>query len=362
MKRITYILQTLLTACIALAACTNEIPYNEQIYSPQLILNAQLNAGEKENYAYLHLSEGNRIGRVTQGSLILYINGESAETPEEISPEELYSDLKGTIDDEQFEQLLHNVYFKKFRITSELHPGDHIRLEAIAENGAYHVSAETTVPHPVEYLHVDTALAYLREYQGDVLHRQYKITLKDLPGEKNYYRLNIAHELRQQVTYWAYDYDAEGNLTQEQRDTLLISVPTTKIINREDVILTDGRPHNYNDEENELFPSIENQYNLFTDSRFTDASATLKVYTPVYENTPPWVFNYIDYHDSQTITVSIYSLNEEQYRYLKALNTLEDDDYDGVLMEAVSIPSNVSGGLGFVGASTCTKFVLQVDE
>lgn len=362
MKRIPYILQTLLAACIALAACTNEIPYNEQIYSPQLILNAQLNVGEKENYAYLHLSEGNRIGRVSQGSLTLYINGKSAETPEEISPEELYSDLKGTIDDEQFEQLLRNVHFKKFRITSELHPGDRIRLEAIAENGAYHVSAETTVPRPVESLQVDTALAYLREYQGDVLHRRYKITLKDLPGEKNYYRLDIAHELRQQVTYWAYDYDAEGNLTKEQRDTLLTSVPTTKIINREDVILTDGRPHNYNDEENELFPSIENQYNLFTDSRFTDASATLKVYTPVYENTPPWVFNYIDYHDSQTITVSIYSLNEEQYRYLKALNTMEDDDYDGVLMEAVSIPSNVSGGLGFVGASTCTKFVLQVDE
>jgi hypothetical protein len=362
MKRIPYILQTLLAACIALAACTNEIPYNEQIYSPQLILNAQLNAGEKENYAYLHLSEGNRIGRVSQGSLTLYINGKSAETPEEISPEELYSDLKGTIDDEQFEQLLRNVHFKKFRITSELHPGDRIRLEAIAENGAYHVSAETTVPRPVESLQVDTALAYLREYQGDVLHRRYKITLKDLPGEKNYYRLDIAHELRQQVTYWAYDYDAEGNLTKEQRDTLLTSVPTTKIINREDVILTDGRPHNYNDEENELFPSIENRYNLFTDSRFTDASVTLKVYTPVYENTPPWVFNYIDYHDSQTITVSIYSLNEEQYRYLKALNTMEDDDYDGVLMEAVSIPSNVSGGLGFVGASTCTKFVLQVDE
>lgn len=184
MKRITYILQTLLSACIALAACTNEIPYNEQARDPQLILNAQLTAGEKVNYAYLHLSEGNRIGRITQGSLTLYINGKAAETPEEISPEELYNNLKGTIDDEQFELLIRNIHFKKFRITSELHPGDHIRLEAIAENGTYHASAETTVPRPVESLQVDTALAYLREYAGDVLYRQYKITLKDLPGEK----------------------------------------------------------------------------------------------------------------------------------------------------------------------------------
>lgn len=360
MKRITYILQTLLSACIALAACTNEIPYNEQARDPQLILNAQLTAGEKTNYAYLHLSEGNRIGRITQGSLTLYINGKVAETPEEISPEELYNNLKGTIDDEQFELLIRNIHFKKFRITSELHPGDHIRLEAIAENGTYHASAETTVPRPVESLQVDTALAYLREYAGDVLYRQYKITLKDLPGEKNYYRLDISHELQQLVTYWTYRYDAGGNLVKEQRDTLLTSIPMTKIINREDIILTDGHPHNYNDEENELFPTTRNKYNLFTDNRFSDASATLKVYTPTYHIEPPYFYDYIDYHNSQTITVSIYSLTEEQYRYQKALNTLDDENYEEVLMEPVSIPTNVTGGLGFVGADSRTQFVLHL--
>ena len=360
MKRITYILQTLLSACIALAACTNEIPYNEQARDPQLILNAQLTAGEKVNYAYLHLSEGNRIGRITQGSLTLYINGKAAETPEEISPEELYSDLKGTIDDEQFELLIRNIHFKKFRITSELHPGDHIRLEAIAENGTYHASAEITVPRPVESLQVDTALAYLREYAGDVLYRQYKITLKDLPGEKNYYRLDISHKLQQLVTYWTYRYDAGGNLVKEQRDTLLTSIPMTKIINREDIILTDGHPHNYNDEENELFPTTRNKYNLFTDNRFSDASATLKVYTPTYHIEPPYFYDYIDYHNSQTITVSIYSLTEEQYRYQKALNTLDDENYEEVLMEPVSIPTNVTGGLGFVGADSRTQFVLHL--
>lgn len=360
MKHISCILQIILVTCIVLTACTNEIPYNEQARDPQLILNAQLTAGEKENYAYLHLSEGNRIGRVTQGSLTLYINGKAVETPEEISPEELYSDLKGTMDNEQFEQLIRNIHFKKFRITSELHPGDHIRLEAIAENGTYHVSAETTVPRPVESLQVDTALVYLREYWGDALYRRYKITLKDLPGEKSYYRLGINHELRQQITYWFYNYDAEGNLVKEQRDTLITSVPATNIINREDIILTDGHPHNYNDEENELFPIMKNKYNLFTDSQFTDASATLKVYTPIYNSTPPQFINYIDYHNSQTITVSIYSLTEEQYRYQKALNTLDDENYEEVLMEPVSIPTNVTGGLGFVGADSRAQFVLHI--
>ena len=207
---------------------------------------------------------------------------------------------------------------------------------------------------------MDTALAYLREYAGDVLYRQYKITLQDLPGEKNYYRLDISHELQQLVTYWTYRYDAGGNLVKEQRDTLLTSVPMPKIINREDIILTDGHPHNYNDEENELFPTTRNKYNLFTDNRFPDASATLKVYTPTYHTEPPYFFNYIDYHNSQTITVSIYSLTEEQYRYQKALNTLDDENYEEVLMEPVSIPTNVTGGLGFVGADSRTQFVLHI--
>ena len=71
-------------------------------------------------------------------------------------------------------------------------------------------------------------------------------------------------------------------------------------------------------------------------------------------------FNYIDYHNSQTITVSIYSLTEEQYRYQKALNTLDDENYEEVLMEPVSIPTNVTGGLGFVGADSRTQFVLHI--
>ena len=44
-------------------ACENEIPYNPGQQNPQLIMNALLNAGQTENLVYLHLSEGNSIGR-----------------------------------------------------------------------------------------------------------------------------------------------------------------------------------------------------------------------------------------------------------------------------------------------------------
>ena len=66
-----------------------------------------------------------------------------------------------------YESLLKSyTLYKLFRLNTPLHPGDNIRLEATAENGKYHASAEVTVPQPIESLHVDTCLAYLREYSG----------------------------------------------------------------------------------------------------------------------------------------------------------------------------------------------------
>ena len=53
-------------------ACENEIPYNPGQQNPQLIMNALLNAGQTENLVYLHLSEGNSIGRINEATLSPY--------------------------------------------------------------------------------------------------------------------------------------------------------------------------------------------------------------------------------------------------------------------------------------------------
>ena len=55
-------------------------------------------------------------------------------------------------------------------------------------------------------------------------------------------------------------------------------------------------------------------------------------------------------------------LTADYYRYLKALNCLDDDDYDTTLMEPVSLPSNVSGGIGFVGVATPREVVITFPE
>lgn len=51
-----------------------------------------------------------------------------------------------------------------------------------------------------------------------------------------------------------------------------------------------------------------------------------------------------------------------EFRYLKALNYLESDNYEEALMEPVIIPSNVKGGLGFVGISSETRMTMQLPD
>ncbi len=358
-----------------LTACENEIPYNPGQQDPQIIMNALLETGQAENDVYLHLGEGYSIEHLNEATLFLYINGKIAETPKAVSPEEIYGHLEGELDKDIYESLLKSIRFKKYRLTSTLHPGDNIRLEATAENGKYHASAEVTVPQPIESLHVDTCLAYLREYSGQTLYRQYKITLQDRPNEKNYYRLDIWNDRSYYCKWKEYLEDENGSLIKVEdedgswhwasipRDTTILAPRQNEIINREDVILTDGHPGNYDDEENELFPTINNKYNIFNDNTFRDSYATLKVYTPLYQEYYPVEGHYY-YHISrkQTITVRLLSITEAEYRYLKALNCLDDGDYDDTLMEPISLPCNVIGGLGFVGVCSESRVIIELPE
>ncbi|WP_343100664.1 DUF4249 family protein, partial [Bacteroides uniformis] len=51
-----------------------------------------------------------------------------------------------------------------------------------------------------------------------------------------------------------------------------------------------------------------------------------------------------------------------EYRYLKALNCLDDGDYDDALMEPISLPCNVIGGLGFVGVCSESRVIIELPE
>ena len=222
--------------------------------------------------------------------------------------------------------------------------------------------------HVLEYQ--DTCSVPLNMGSGIVTpHRRYLVTVNDAANEDNHYRLDICNHFL--VRYHIYDYlrdengnyieDENGNIMYTERDSLATQ-QYNDLINREDVILTDGNvSHSQEDEDNLMFPRIENKYNIFTDNRFRNSSATLKVYTRLYDDftaSPPYGHTYC----TQSIHIRLLNLTKEYYQYLKALNCLDDDDYDTTLMEPVSLPSNVSGGIGFVGVATPREVVITFPE
>lgn len=366
-----------LIICIAFAglfmACENEIPYNPGQQNPQLIMNALLNAGQTENLVYLHLSEGNSIGRINEATLSLYVNDKQVESPQAISPEEYYGNMQNQLDKGQYEALLKSMRFKIFRLTARLQPGDNIRLEATAEGGKYHVSSQVTVPRPLQSLQVDTCTALIRQWGSMRAHRQYRITLEDLPNEKNYYRLEIVNNKDFRCVIYTPNEDENGDYIKDENGDYIYTITKdtvvnyryTELINREDVILTDGHVTSSDDDENAMFPTnIENKYSIFTDNRFTNSSATLKVYTPLYDDNYDILqsLNYTRCYLKQNITVRVLSLPETYYRYLKALNCMDDEDYDEALMEPISLPSNVEGGLGFVGISSEIQYTIDMPD
>ena len=353
--------------------CENEIPYNPGQQNPQLIMNALLNAGQTENLVYLHLSEGNSIGRINEATLSLYVNDKQVESPQAISPEEYYGNMQNQLDKGQYEALLKSMRFKIFRLTARLQPGDNIRLEATAEGGKYHVSSQVTVPRPLQSLQVDTCTALIRQWGSMRAHRQYRITLEDLPNEKNYYRLEIVNNKDFRCVIYTPNEDENGDYIKDENGDYIYTITKdtvvnyryTELINREDVILTDGHVTSSDDDENTMFPTnIENKYSIFTDNRFTNSSATLKVYTPLYDDNYDILqsLNYTRCYLKQNITVRVLSLPETYYRYLKALNCMDDEDYDEALMEPISLPSNVEGGLGFVGISSEIQYTIDMPD
>lgn len=330
---------TVFLLILALSSCENEIPYNIGNQEPLLIMNAMLEAGKGENFVYLDISHTHKTTPVKEGSVQLYINGKLAEEAEVVMRDNNWPYTENPT--------------PKFRLTSLFTPGDVLRLEATAENGKYHASAEVTVPQPLPEIKVDTCLANIKVSGTYNIHRQFNISLKDPAGQTNYYRLSIQ-----------YDNTVTGtNLS--GRDSTAYIHTEAELINSEDAILTDGRPgstdSDANDNSDIFGNNITNRYNVFSDKRFSGSSCTLKVYSYLYER-----YTAYDFQGkatlSSTINVRLLNLTEAGYRYLKALNTLKDEDYDETLMEPVTLPTNVKGGLGIVYAYSVTSTAIKLPD
>ena len=250
MKKNLFILFILVS--MLFPGCENELPYMNKPQVPQLLMNAFLEAGKKENGVSLRMidTDKQQADCVSNGSIVVYVNGQKTETAE---VEKVY----GSFDD------------PNCTLKTSFRPGDRIRFEATAEDGQYQAGCEVEIPFPIEEtIRVDTLRTQLRGGSSMMDCMRYKITIHDRPNEKNYYRLIIEEN--------TYRISSETGIKYGP----FSSYP--EIINQEDIVLTDGHLTTADDDKFGILDwTIRNLSNVFTDGRFENGSYTLKIYTSV---------------------------------------------------------------------------------
>lgn len=333
-----YLLPFLFALTLIASSCENEIPFNKNENPPKLVMNALINADSINNMLYLNMTGQSAITHVTNATVEIRVNGNLVERPQ-VAPI-----VNGEFINVQ----------KRFLITTKFHPGETVRIDAQTDDGAYHAWAELIVPQPPAAIQkVDTITARISDYENHFTNLlRYRITFSDSPGEKNYYRL----VLERQATLYARIYEDWHHY----RDTVLTR-QNTKMISREDIVLTDGHPSMSEDDNNGLYEYADNIYGVFDDSRFAGQSYTMTVYA----TEPEWPTLFPSYETLRTTLncyVRILSISETDYRYFKALNLIDSDVYDETLMEPITFASNVNGGLGIVSITTETSTKISLSD
>lgn len=316
----TYIIYLTALLAILFCGCNNELPFSLKENPPKLVINALLHVDSPRNNLYLSLTGQLHPTAVADATVEVRVNGQLTETVYATPPSD---------------KLYHR---NQYAITSTFKPGDVVRIDAMTADGKHHAWAEETVPYPIEAIEkVDTVTKYMATYNYTQKYLQYKIKFRDRPNERNYYRLVVETLIKVQHT-----------LDNGKDSTAYFS--ESSFINREDIVLTDGRPTTSADTDNGLFDVVENIYNVFDDSRFMNTSYTMTIYNTA--NDPNYVYYNNITHVKKDVIIHILSITETEYYYLKSLNTLDSDAYDESIGEPIRFPSNVNGGTGIVGFSS----------
>ena len=322
-------------------SCRNEIPFNVKENNPKLVVNAIFDINSQSNYIFLAKTGRYDIDSISEATINIYINEELREqlTKPTLPDTVHYPDGNGYY-------ILYNYSPKNVRYKTDLsfNPGDKVKIEVFAENNKYHAWAEDIVPKSIEIEHIDT-MTYIKDNSSYI---RLKTTFTDFPAENNFYRIALAQKSTTHIK------TEEGNLISEKphEGTVYIDV-------REDIVLNDGRITT----DNELIPQSENRYAIFDDARLNGTyTITTSIYRPNYYYYP--TFEDGSFVESISIDYKVYliSITEMQYYYLKALNIIASDSYNEYLSTPVSFPSNVEGGIGFVGFSASTHKTFSIPD
>ena len=344
MKKTIYLL---LLSFLAVS-CYEEIVLPVGDDTPRGVMNAQLNTMETSHTVYLSATQKSHVRALSGADVRVSVNGTPVATAEEIPAR--YEGAKEAC----------------YAFDAAFKPGDEIRIEA--RKDAFSMSATVTVPQPVTISSVDTSTVRMT-YMGETdTYLQAKTVFQDLPGSSFYRVLGWFEE---DFRYLDEDGNPVPDYYGDNRGELGVETGF-------DPIISEGAGKTGATDIAAMLAEENNSYPCFADIPFAGQEATIR---PLFH---PYNFQFGEYRYGgcvpdvlqddddrwsklhaysleihRRISVQVRTLDFSQYHYLKALMNLDTFGTDLLfLVEPTTLPSNVEGGLGFVGLETVSEYLI----
>ncbi len=354
------------TILIAFAACTNEIPLRIDNDQEMLILNSIMSTNDSVHHAFIAVSKVTGTGKAPDALLTCFVNGK------EVSKGALVkNDTKDPLTGEYYDHRTSS----EFTFEADIKPGDIVRLEAV--RGSLKASSEVIAPEAPSISSVDTVSMqrWNKDYDLYIMCTKFTVTVDDKYGVDNWYRFDV----------WTHQ-DVVDHFTDQDGNETHPDIARTQYFqpgfdSSEDQILNDG----YGAMSSELLGnlSVRNKAMVFSDKLFRGKRGKIRIWIENQNINSVWPSFYRDedevdeddeyggdnyYYASSCdfkcrVDLMVKAISFEEYNYMKALNNCETFGYTvDPVVEPTTIPSNVSGALGFVAVESAAVFSIYYPE
>jgi hypothetical protein len=329
MKKLRLYIPIALLMLLAAAACESEIKFKGSEAEPKTVIYSLLNP---DSLVTVTIAESHAVfesryepRQITDASVRLYQDGELIETLTYV-PVTILPDYYPGDGFSRYVSLSHKpVHGSTYRI----------EVDVDGLEGAW---GETRLPVPVPVISVDTGSIIFEEYTGEV---KIKVKFRDPAETDNYYRLTARALTGTYLGKPEVPYDPFFPVTVYDSDIGYGALSEPLIAPQQ---------------EDDMFGMyLRNDFNLFLDELINGKEYSL---TLGYNYSRPLS---IDHYEFIHAYFSLHAITRDIYLYLQSYSA-QRQTIDNFLAEPVPVYTNVTGGLGVVGAETVSTGALEAGE
>ena len=319
-------------------ACRNTFEYHPEHEEPQMIMNAQLKAGEKNHIVKLAVSTMTKITDVKGPVKVLcYVNGVQVAQAEEIAASAI-------------EFVSKDVPIRTFSFKADFNPGDEVTVTADAIG--YSVSASAVVPAPAKIIKTESSVIEPDYKNYSYTRLRLPSVIEDLQEGEDFYMLEIFADdyielysggVRRDSVNHRGIYKIQTGDDYVLKDNQVVQGPVDDILGSESAdwyfcVFRDGT---FDGKQTPISPIIS--YPGKVKEKGLKEKGIDSIYVKTY------------------VKLSLSHINSEEYYYVKALRRADGGGNGfSFTMEYVDIPENIKGGTGFFSISNPDTLSLRI--